>query len=111
MLRITWQEKKSNEFVWRKVTEILGERPESVIETEKRRKLKFYGHQMRPGTMANILIEGKVEGTRKRGRQKRKWENDITEWRGEGLGQLKRQTTNRQGWKQSVHRWVHPRFA
>ena len=112
MLRITWQEKKSNEFLWRKVTEILGERPESVIETVKRRKLKYYGHQMRrPGMMANILIEEKVEGTRKRGRLRRQWEDDIKEWTGEGLGQLKRQTTNRQGWKQSVHRWVHPRSA
>ena len=47
MLRIKWQEKKTNDVVWNKVTEILGERPESAMETVKRRKLKFYGHQMR----------------------------------------------------------------
>ena len=38
MWRIKWQEKKTSDFVKNKVTEIQGEKPESVVETAKRRK-------------------------------------------------------------------------
>ena len=42
MLKITQREKKTNKFLWKKVTEALGERPESAAETIKRRTLKYY---------------------------------------------------------------------
>ena len=42
------------------MTEILGERPESVEGVTKRRKLQYYGHQTRKGEMAQVLIEGRV---------------------------------------------------
>ena len=109
MLRIKWQEKKTNDFVWNKETEILGERPESVMETVKRRKLKYYGHQMRKQTaMATTLTEGKVDGSRGRGKP-RQWEDGLKQWNGEGLGQLKRKAMGREEWRKNVRDWVHPR--
>ena len=82
MLKIRWKEKKANDYVQRKVAEILGKKPESVEEIIKRRKLKYYGHQMRKGMMAKVLIEGGVEGVRGRGRPRRQWEDDLKEWSG-----------------------------
>ena len=45
------------------MTEILGEIPESEVETVKRRKLKFYGHQTRKQASAKVKIGGRVEGS------------------------------------------------
>ena len=110
MLKIKWQERKTNEFVWSKVQEILEGRPETIIEVIKRRKLKYYGHQMRRQTaMAKTLIEGKVEGNRERGRPRREWEDDIKDWAGEGLGRLKEIVKDRKKWRKNVYTWVHPR--
>ena len=110
MMKISWQERKTNEFVWNKVTETLGGRPESITETVKKRKLKYFGHQMRkPTAMTKTLIQGKVEGARERGRPRRQWEDDIKEWTGEGLRELSRMAMDREKWRSSVHGWAHPR--
>ena len=110
MLHIPWKEKKTNAFVWRKMTEILGEKPESVEEIIKRRKLKYYGHQMRKGAMAKVLIEGEVEGVRERGRPRRQWEDDLREWSGGWeMERIRRATSDRWWWREAVQNWVHTR--
>eukprot|EP00794_Sanderia_malayensis_P019771 gene19771-21706_t len=103
VLRITWKEKKTNEYVLRKVMDILGERPERVEEIIKRRKLRYYGYKMRRGMMAKVLVEGRVEGDRRTGRPKRQWEDDLREWsEGWTMETLRRATENRQWWRQQV---------
>ena len=77
MLKITWKERKTNEYVWNKVTEILGERPEPVMDVIMRRKLKYFGHQVRRNGMARALIEGNFEGDRGRGIPRRQWKDDL----------------------------------
>ena len=109
MLKITWKEKKTNDFVWRRVTEILGKRPESIEEIIKRRKLKFYGHQIRKQALAKVMIEGRVEGERPRGRPKRQWIDDLKEWSGLSMECLRKEATNREMWRRLVYNWVHPR--
>eukprot|EP00794_Sanderia_malayensis_P005037 gene5037-5696_t len=66
MAKITWMEKKVNEYIWNKVTRILDGRQERVLEIIMRRKLKYLGHQMRRNGLAKALIEGNVEGDRDR---------------------------------------------
>ena len=109
MLNITWKERKTNEFVWEKLTEILGGRPESIIDIIKKRKLKYFGHQIRKQAMAKVLIEGIVEGTRGRGRPRRQWEDDLREWTGCSLATLSRKANDRLQWRRCVYEWVHPR--
>ena len=58
---------------------ILGEKPESVAGTIERRKPKFYGHPTRKPVLANMMIEGRVEGSRGRGRPKRQCEDDLNQ--------------------------------
>eukprot|EP00794_Sanderia_malayensis_P016388 gene16388-biopygen12078 len=108
MLKITWREKKTNEFVWRKVTEVLGERPESVVEIIKRRKLKYYGHQTRKQAQAKVIIEGRVEGRRERGRPRRQWEDDLKQWSGCSMEELRRAAEDKERWRRLVHNWVRP---
>eukprot|EP00794_Sanderia_malayensis_P013305 gene13305-biopygen10613 len=71
MLKITWKERRTNEYVWNKVTKILGERLEPVVDVIMRRKLKHFGHQVWRNGMARALIEGIVESDRGRGRPQR----------------------------------------
>ena len=52
--------------------------------------------------MAKALIEGKVEGSRGRGKPRRKLEDDLKQWTGEGMGQLKRKAMGREEWRKNV---------
>lgn len=63
-MNITWRRKKTNELALKKVTEILNERQESVVETIKGRKLEYYGHQTRKQSLTKTLIKERVEGSR-----------------------------------------------
>ena len=62
LLNIILREKKTNECVMERVIELKGGRPESVEEIVKRRKLKYFGHQIRKEAMVKVMIEGKIEG-------------------------------------------------
>ena len=57
----------------------------------KKQKLKYYGHVKRHDCLERTLLEGKVDGRRGRGRPKRQWMDDVTEWLGmdyERVGRL-----------------------
>ena len=109
MLKITWKERRTNEYVWNKVTEILGERPEPVMGVIMMRKLKYFGHRVRRNGMARALIEGNVEGERGRGRPRRQWKDDLKQWTGRGLGELGKLAENREEWRFNVRRSVQQR--
>ena len=46
----------------------------------KRRKLRWYGHISRSSGLAKTMLQGTVKGTRRRRRQKKRWEENIKEW-------------------------------
>ena len=50
--------------------------------TVKKCKLKWFGHVSRSSGFAKTILQGTVQGGRRRGRQKKCWENNISEWRG-----------------------------
>ena len=65
MLRISWKEKRTNESI---LEETNQER--SLINTIRKRQLKFIGHICRHKGLEFLSLTGKIEGTRSRGRQK-----------------------------------------
>ena len=73
------------------------------------RRLKYFGHQVRRNGIAKALIEGNVEGDRGRGRLRRQWKDDLKQWTGKGLAELKRIAEDRERWRSSVQEWVHRR--
>ena len=60
-------------------------------------KLRFFGHKMRrQGSLEKTLMLGKIEGNRKRGRQKTRWLDTITEVMGKNIQELKEMVIDRE---------------
>ena len=49
-----------------------------------------------------MILQGTVLGGRRKGRQKKRWEDNITEWTGFKLGEALRKAKNRDGWRKVV---------
>ena len=77
MGKVSWKDKKTNE----EVCTTLNIRPE-LLKTIKSRKLKYFGHTKRHGSVCRQIMDGKVEGKRKRGRPLRTWIDDVKNWTG-----------------------------
>ena len=57
------------------------------------------GHISRSSGMAKTILQEIVKGARRRGRQKKRWEDNIKEWMGMGFGDSLRAAEDREGWK------------
>ena len=89
MLKIKWTDRVTNEEVLRRA----GVSEKQLFTIVCRRKLKFAGHIIRgsSGEMCKNIIEGTIVGKRSRGRQRKKWMDNIKDWMGEGsYGKVKR---------------------
>ena len=64
-----------------------------------KRKLRWYGHISRSSGMAKTILQGTVRGARRRGRQKKRWEDNIKEWAGMEFGDSLRAAEDREWWK------------
>ena len=99
MLNINWKQKRTNVSILQELEtdrQLLGK----VVSL----KLGYFGHTLRgSGSPLSLnLIEGKVEGKRKRGRQKKNWFDNIREWTGLNYVQAKRAAQDRTKWRKNT---------
>ena len=103
LLGITYRDHISNEEVRNRTRQTIGPH-EDLLTTAKRRKLKWYGHVTRSAGLAKTILQGTVHGGRRRGRQKKRWEDNNPEWTGMTLYAAMRKDERREERRELVAR-------
>ena len=94
IMKVSWKEYKSNEEV---LSMINSKR--MLVEMIKRRKLAYFGHLVRRDDIQRLLLDGKINGKRSRGKQRLTWADNITEWIGMKYNECIRVAQDRGRWR------------
>uniref|UniRef100_A0A0L8I8J5 Uncharacterized protein n=1 Tax=Octopus bimaculoides TaxID=37653 RepID=A0A0L8I8J5_OCTBM len=79
LLRISYRDCVTNKEVKRRIRQAIGPY-EELLATVKKHKLRWSGHITHLSGMPERILQGTVKGGRCRGRQRKRWENNICEW-------------------------------
>ena len=77
---MSYKDHVTNEEVRAKIQQAIRSHKDLTII--KRRKLQWYGHVSHSSGLAKTILQGTVKGGRRQGRQRKRWEDNIWEWKG-----------------------------